>query len=118
MWFEIIRKILIKNANSVLKENKQKISLTYRALFSKVLQLFVLQGKSKCFMKIKPIVYENFLKRFVAVPRVFEKMHQQMESAFNEAKGPKAHLLNWATKVSLNHYNSLLAGQKGRNLRF
>ena len=54
----------------------------------------------------------------MAVPRVFEKMHQQMESAVNETKGPKAHLLNWATKVSLNHYNSLLAGQKGRNLRF
>jgi len=56
--------------------------------------------------------------RFVAVPRVFEKMHQQMESAFNEAKGPKAHLLNWATKVSLNHYNSLLAGQKGSTLQY
>ena len=27
--------------------------------------------------------------RFVAVPRVFEKMHQQLETAFSEAKGPK-----------------------------
>ena len=35
--------------------------------------------------------------RFVAVPRVFEKMHQQLETAFNEATGPKAKLLNWAT---------------------
>lgn len=38
--------------------------------------------------------------RFVAVPRVFEKMHQQLETTFSQATGPKAALLNWATKVN------------------
>ena len=51
--------------------------------------------------------------KFVAVPRVFEKMHQQLEMAFSQAKGPKAQLLKWATSTSLSHYNDLLAGKQG-----
>jgi len=56
--------------------------------------------------------------RFVAVPRVFEKMHQQLESAFADAKGPKANLLKWATNTSLDHYNHLLAGGSGSGLQY
>ena len=53
--------------------------------------------------------------RFVAVPRVFEKMHQQLESKFGDAKGPKASLLKWATNSTLEHYNSILSGGSGIN---
>ena len=74
--------------------------------------------------------------RFVAVPRVFEKMHQQLETTFSQATGPKAALLNWATKVNtctwhlwryrdfvfsqvaLEHTDSVLAGGKGAGLRY
>ena len=41
-------------------------------------------------------------------------MHQQLEMAFNEAKGPKAQLLKWATSTTLNHYNDVLAGKTGK----
>ena len=60
----------------------------------------------------------TFSIRFVAVPRVFEKMHQQLESAFAEAKGPKAQLLNWATNTSYDHYNQLLAGGSGSGFQY
>ena len=55
------------------------------------------------------ILYWSF--RFVAVPRVYEKMHQQLEMAFSEAKGAKASLVKWATRVSGEHYNDILQGQ-------
>ena len=45
-------------------------------------------------------------------------MHQQLESAFAEAKGPKAQLLNWATNTSYDHYNQLLAGGSGSGLQY
>ena len=64
------------------------------------------------------ISLSTFSIRFVAVPRVFEKMHQQLESAFAEAKGPKAQLLNWATNTSYDHYNQLLAGGSGSGLQY
>ena len=45
-------------------------------------------------------------------------MHQQLESAFAEAKGPKAQLLKWATNTSIDHYNQLLAGGSGNGLQY
>ena len=45
-------------------------------------------------------------------------MHQQLESAFADAKGPKANLLKWATNTSLDHYNQLLAGGSGSGLQY
>ena len=56
--------------------------------------------------------------RFVAVPRVFEKMHQQLDMTFNDAKGAKAQLLRWATRTSLSHYNDILAGGQGSGLQY
>ena len=56
--------------------------------------------------------------RFVAVPRVYEKMHQQLEMAFNDAKGAKAALVKWATQVSNTHYNDILAGGAGKGLQY
>merc|ERR1719350_2532752 len=56
--------------------------------------------------------------RFVAVPRVFEKMHQQLETTFGEATGAKAKLLNWATGVTKQHYDNILSGGKGSGLQF
>ena len=38
-------------------------------------------------------------------------MHQQLEMAFSEAKGAKASLVKWATRVSGEHYNDILQGQ-------
>ena len=46
----------------------------------------------------------------MAVPRVYEKMHQQLEMAFSEAKGAKAGLVKWATQVSRQHYDDILQG--------
>merc|ERR1711970_994500 len=56
--------------------------------------------------------------RFVAVPRVFEKMHQQLETTFGEATGAKAKLLKWATQVTLEHYDNILAGGKGVGMQY
>ena len=56
--------------------------------------------------------------RFVAVPRVYEKMHQQLEMAFNDATGAKAALVKWATQVSNQHYNDILAGGAGKGLQY
>ena len=75
--------------------------------------------------------------RFVAVPRVFEKMHQQLETAFSEAKGPKGdyndnkmmmilmmmmmmtgQMLRWATRTAASHYSSVLAGGAGNKLQY
>jgi len=56
--------------------------------------------------------------RFVAVPRVYEKMHQQLEMAFSEAKGAKASLVKWATRVSGEHYNDILQGGGGKGLQY
>jgi len=56
--------------------------------------------------------------RFVAVPRVYEKMHQQLEMAFSEAKGAKAGLVKWATEVSSQHYNDILQGGAGKGLQY
>jgi len=56
--------------------------------------------------------------RFVAVPRVFEKMHQQLETTFGEATGAKAKLLNWATGVTKTHYDDILSGGKGNGMQF
>jgi len=56
--------------------------------------------------------------RFVAVPRVFEKMHQQLETTFGEATGAKAKLLKWATQVTLEHYDNILAGGKGAGMQY
>ena len=44
------------------------------------------------------------------MPRVYEKMHQQLEMAFSEAKGAKAGLVKWATQVSRQHYDDILQG--------
>ena len=58
------------------------------------------------------------MSRFVAVPRVYEKMHQQLEMALNDAKGAKAALVKWATQVSNRHYNDILAGGAGKGLQY
>ena len=52
------------------------------------------------------------------MPRVYEKMHQQLEMAFNEATGAKAALVKWATQVSNQHYNDILAGGAGKGLQY
>jgi len=49
--------------------------------------------------------------RFVAVPRVFEKMHSQLEAQLDQATGLKASLVRWARGVTTNHYESILAGE-------
>ena len=49
---------------------------------------------------------------------MFEKMHQQLEAAIGEAKGPKAQLLRWATNTSKDHYNHLLSGGSGSGLQY
>ena len=56
--------------------------------------------------------------RFVAVPRVFEKMHQQLETTFGEATGAKAKLLNWAMGVTKTHYDDLLSGGRGNGMQY
>jgi len=56
--------------------------------------------------------------RFVAVPRVFEKMHQQLETTFSEATGAKAKLLQWATGVAKEHYDSILSGGQGAGFQY
>ena len=72
------------------------------------------------------------------MPRVFEKMHQQLETAFSEAKGPKGdyninkmmmmmiimmmmmtgQMLRWATRTAASHYSSVLAGGAGNKLQY
>jgi len=48
--------------------------------------------------------------RFVAVPRVFEKMHSQLEAQLGQATGAKGKLVDWARGVTAAHYDSVLAG--------
>jgi len=56
--------------------------------------------------------------RFVAVPRVFEKMHEQLDSKLSAATGAKAKLLKWAIGVSTDHYDSILAGGPGAGFQY
>jgi len=56
--------------------------------------------------------------RFVAVPRVFEKMHEQLDLKLTQATGPKAKLLSWARDVSTNHYDSILSGGPGAGIQY
>ena len=66
------------------------------------------------------------------MPRVFEKMHQQLETAFSEAKGPKGdyninkmmmmmmtgQMRRWARRTAASHYSSVLAGGAGNKLQY
>lgn len=56
--------------------------------------------------------------RFVAVPRVFEKMHSQLESTFSQATGPKGRLLQWSRSVATDHFDSILAGGNGLGIKY
>jgi len=56
--------------------------------------------------------------RFVSVPRVFEKMHEQVEKTFDEATGVKSMLIKWARKVTAAHYDAVLSGGKGGGVQF
>lgn len=56
--------------------------------------------------------------RFVAVPRVFEKMHQQLETTLDGATGAKAKMINWARKVTAAHYDDVLSGGTGGGFQF
>jgi len=56
--------------------------------------------------------------RFVAVPRVFEKMHSQLESVLSSYTGPKGMLLDWARSVATNHFDSILAGGNGCGIKY
>ena len=56
--------------------------------------------------------------RFVAVPRVFEKMHSQLEVQMGAATGAKGALVRWARGVTSSHYDSVLGGGQGAGWRF
>jgi len=56
--------------------------------------------------------------RFVAVPRVFEKMHSQLEAQLGQATGAKASLVHWARGVTAAHYDSILDGGQGGGWQF
>jgi len=56
--------------------------------------------------------------RFVAVPRVFEKMHSQLEHQLEQTTGMKAKLVDWTRDVTTTHYDSILAGGKGGGLKY
>eukprot|EP00088_Acartia_fossae_P070043 TRINITY_DN9282_c0_g3_i1.p1 TRINITY_DN9282_c0_g3~~TRINITY_DN9282_c0_g3_i1.p1 ORF type:complete len:722 (-),score=191.14 TRINITY_DN9282_c0_g3_i1:615-2780(-) len=56
--------------------------------------------------------------RFVAVPRVYEKIHSQLEKQFSELGGSKARLVNWCRNVTTQHYDSILSGGPGLGVKF
>lgn len=56
--------------------------------------------------------------RFVAVPRVFEKMHSQLEQQLGQATGAKGKLVDWARTVTAAHFDGILAGGQGGGLQY
>lgn len=56
--------------------------------------------------------------RFIAVPRVYEKMHSQLESQLAGMGGGKAKLVSWCRSVATAHHNSILAGGSGMGYKY
>jgi len=56
--------------------------------------------------------------KFVAVPRVYEKMHSQLEGQFAGLSRGKAKLVNWCRGVATDHHNSILSGGAGLGLKY
>lgn len=56
--------------------------------------------------------------RFVAVPRVYEKMHSQLETQMANLSGPKAKLVKWCRSVATQHHDSILAGGPGVGYKY
>jgi len=56
--------------------------------------------------------------KFVAVPRVYEKMHDKLESQLSELSGGKRILVDWCRKISTEHHNSILSGGTGIGLKY
>lgn len=56
--------------------------------------------------------------RFVAVPRVLEKLHSQLEDSFLQLSGLQGRMLTWARGVASEHVDSLLSGGDGVGARY
>jgi len=56
--------------------------------------------------------------KFVAVPRVYEKMHAKLDSQLSGLTGPKAMLVNWCRSVATQHHDSILAGGPGVGYKY
>jgi len=56
--------------------------------------------------------------RFLAVPRVYEKMHSKLEDTISSSTGARAKLISWARSVSTQHHDDMLSGGKGNPLEY
>jgi len=109
---------------------EEGIMVTYLPLSHIVAQLvdiwLVISGGGTIHFTDKDALKGSLLKhlvavrpnRFVAVPRVYEKIESELGRAFNSATGVKARLLHWSRGVATAHYDSILAGGAGHPLKY
>ena len=102
--YAAMSRLLLEVPDLVRPGDRALIFLPLAHTFARLMQFAALAGDvTICFAEGVPQVADNLRETapeiFPTVPRVLEKMHLAVSTAFAEATGPRARLIAWALRV-------------------